>query len=131
MKRDRWQRVDQIFHLALAAPTHERKDVLKQSCDGDEKLLLEVEGLLHADELATDFIETPAFVFEGPSKPASTHLAAPGEIASRVGSILGHYRVVGEIGAGGMGVVYDAEDLELERHVALKFLPEGVGKDAA
>ncbi len=132
MDAERWQKIERVFHAALQAEPSLRATILEDSCAGDELLRRQVEALLAHREKAGTFLETPAFATakqtSGSEKPPST---SGGAARFGVGAAVAQYRVLAEIGAGGMGIVYKAEDTKLGRLVALKFLPETLATDAA
>lgn len=125
MTPENWQRVEELFHAALGCPPTERIRLLDQSCAGDEQLRAEVESLLAAHENHAPLLEHP------PSDLAAELLTAhqPARVLM-TGRTLGKYKVAECIGAGGMGEVYRARDLTLDRDVALKILPQGSSSDS-
>src|SRR5260370_1318871 len=130
MERERWGKIESIFHKALEAEDSRRAAVLEESCAGDEDLRREVESLLAHHSEAGSFIETSAFADGGasPLRPRSSRSLDPSSDLAE--SVIGHYRVLGKIGGCGLGVVFEAENLKLGPHVVLEVLPVQLPPDA-
>jgi serine/threonine protein kinase len=123
MERNHWTQIEGILQATLDQPAHLRSEFLHEACGGDEALRKEVASFLDSHEDSDGFLETPAITV------AARALAA--EKTSFIGSMIGPYRIVKAIGAGGMGEVFLAQDTRLHRQIAVKILPAEFAADPA
>lgn len=121
MHPERWRLIEELFHAAFELPPNERSGFLKHACAGDASLRAEVEKLIDGSDQAGTFIETP------PLLDATTIELSEPETPSLADVRLGAYRVIREIGRGGMGTVYLAAraDEEFQKYVAIKVVTAG------
>jgi serine/threonine protein kinase len=115
MDPERWQQIDTIFKSALERAPYERAAFLDEVCRSDEFLRREVESLIVHDQ-ARSFMDDPAF-------EDASRLLTQNRTNSLLKQSLGPYKILGLIGAGGMGEVYLALHATTNRKVALKLLP--------
>ncbi|HET8624545.1 MAG TPA: protein kinase [Gemmatimonadales bacterium] len=118
---ERWQRLTQIFDAAVVLAGEERCALVGRLSAGDAELQAEVERLLAAHDRAGSFMASPAISGE-----------ALAEIEDAwTGKLIGSYRVVRELGRGGMGAVYLAEraDGQYEQRLALKLIKRGMDSE--
>lgn len=119
---DSWQRIKEIFQSAQELAPEERSDYLDRACGDDQSLREEVEALLTADASNEDFLSAPAYEF-------AASIIAGEEIEFSAGQIIGPYTILCPLGAGGMGQIYLAEDENLRRKIALKFISPQFASD--
>jgi tetratricopeptide (TPR) repeat protein/predicted Ser/Thr protein kinase len=121
MSEDRWPRVEELYHAAMGLPPEQRAAFVEDASSGDSQLRREVESLLAEHNSEDSIFDQPAWTGLSPGgKSVSRTEALFGE-----GAVLGPYRIIGLLGAGGMGQVYRAHDSRLDRSVAIKVLFPG------
>ena len=119
MKQPNWDRIQEIYHAALAMPRSEWSAFVADACGNDADLLLEVCSLLKADDSSSGFLDSPII-----------------ELAFAPENLVGttvddRYLIERELGQGGMSQVYVALDLKLQRQsVVIKILSEALVHDS-
>ena len=116
MNPQEWQKVKSVLAQALEIFPASRAIFLDEKCKGDEELRREVEVLLEFEDEQDNLLEQTAFSVLGENP------------SSFIGKEIGKYKIIGELGAGGMGAVYSAErnDGEFEQKVAVKLIKNSI-----
>jgi eukaryotic-like serine/threonine-protein kinase len=125
--RQDYGRIGILFDQLREVADEQRAAALDAACAGNVELRAELLRLLEADRAAVgeSFLENPAV-------EDAAHLLAPQALnLPAPGTEIGNYRLGRRIGMGGMGVVYEGEDLQLQRRVAIKILPVAAAEESA
>ena len=120
MDADRYQKIKEVFNQAVDLTLLERQDYVSEACADDSEVRREVEKMLLFADDADDTLEKNVFeVFDGGK-------------SAKIPEAIGDYKIVREIGRGGMGAVYEAvrENKNFRQRVALKVIKRGMDTDA-
>jgi eukaryotic-like serine/threonine-protein kinase len=121
MKNDDWEKAKRIFADAIKLAPELRLQYLDKVCAGDAETRREVESLLASFDDAESFMESHA------AREVADLIESRGKKLEK-GVCIDHYEIIRQIGAGGMGEVYLAQDKKLDRKVAIKILNEKLSR---
>jgi serine/threonine protein kinase len=123
MKTEKWNQLNEIFHKTLQLKENEREEFLKLNCDGDADLIAEIKELISSAESEENVLDNNSIGDVLNQIPIEVDLD---------GQIIGHYKLIKEIGRGGMGAVFLAEraDKEFDQKVALKIVHNQFANEA-
>jgi serine/threonine-protein kinase len=121
MPQAEWHKVEELFQAALDVPPHGRRAWLLERCGEDAELCSEVESLLAAEAASAGFLPRASL-----AKAACALLAESGRV--RAVERIGRYKILREVGRGGMGVVFlaEREDEQFSQRVAVKLVKRGL-----
>jgi hypothetical protein len=123
MAPERWRNLEEIYHAARACVPDECSGFLAEACGGDEDLRREIESLLANDVSGDSRLDRPVWTDSGSAMTISQ--PAAGAAGRTLPAYIGRYRILRLIGEGGMGTVYEAEQQQPRRIVALKVIRPG------
>jgi hypothetical protein len=127
MDAQRWEVIERLYHAALAKEPQQRSSYLNAACAEDPGLRREVESLLaYADAQLTGAgqrSELAKFWDQGAGNPTGNRMSETVEVLP---AGIGRYRIIRMLGKGGMGAVYEAEQEQPRRTVALKVIKPGL-----
>jgi serine/threonine protein kinase/Tol biopolymer transport system component len=119
MQAERWKKIEEIYQAAAALPPEKRAALLEERCPGNPDLRAEVEQMLEAAGSRDSLLD---------GSPLSSLVER--QLALEPGDKLGAFEIIASIGRGGMGEVYQARDVRLNRMVAIKILPPWLAESA-
>lgn len=117
---ENFRRADEIFRAAAKLDPPDRDRFINERSGGDERLLAQLRDLLRADQVASGVLDQPAL------GASLSRVASSARVDGSLPQRIGPYRVIRVIGEGGMGIVYEAEQENPRRRVALKVIRPGM-----
>lgn len=122
MNSERWQKVKVLYGKAISLESERREHFLSEACGNDLELKREIEILLESSDDAESFMNSPATeYFAG--------LIVEKGVRLETGEQVANYKIISNIGEGGMGEIYLAHDTRLNRKVAIKLLAAHITED--